>query len=242
VGEVKVERFNIQNGSGAYSGPASAGGVQVFYSKAIILNSVIKNNYTEGYGGGVNSFRSELSLINTTVTANTAQYDAGGVNSDEILVIRNSTIAYNTALGEMSYQGGLSSQSVIKELTNSIIANNQANRDLNCISAQIASRNIVADSTGCYLPQDDYLQVDPKLPMQLVGVGVPAYYPLINTSPAVDAGDPAFCPTEDQRGASQRGRANEPRPADASIPRTALRERARRGGTSLALDRIGRER
>jgi hypothetical protein len=139
-----------------------------------------------------------MTIINSTLSGNTAALGGGIVNSDT-LTITNSTLSGNTAA-----LGGSIVNSDTLTITNSIVANSPSGGD--CYSTgqfTDGGHNLSSDDSCSF----DWLpNTDPLLgPLQDNG-GPTWTHALLEGSPAIDAGDNAWCPATDQRGM--------PRPTD----------------------------
>ena len=106
-----------------------------------------------------------------------------------------STVNNNTKGGIWNERGTLI-------LQNSIVANNTSSGIAQDCSGAIKSsgHNLITILSGCNFTADagDQIGVNPMLTSYPLG-DLP-YYALLNGSPALDVGDPATCPSTDQRG------------------------------------------
>ena len=175
---------NNAQGVGVFVG--DGGGIFNNGNSATLSDVTVSGNVAEGNGGGIYENASTQSLLNTTVTDNTAtQFDAGGVR------------------GEFS-------------AANSIIAGNSSGSGDDDCNETMTSQgyNIVGEDTGCTVTLTTGDQVgtaaapiDPGLgPLNDNGGPTPTHA-LLETSPALDAGNPAppspggpSCAPADQRG------------------------------------------
>ena len=175
-------------GAGLYNAGSS--------STVTINNSTISNNtssysYYDNGGGGLYNAGS-MTLNNSTVNNNTAtSYDNGGGLYNAYggtLIINNSTISANRA----GYGGGIYRRYGTVTLKNTILAGNTAMSSQDCAGPiSSAGYNLIGNLTGCsFTPiTGDITNVSPNLG---VLVGSPGYYPLLASSPAIDAGNPAI--------------------------------------------------
>jgi hypothetical protein len=151
-------------------------------------------------GGGINNSGS-LTLTNSTLSGNSA-LNGGGIVNNGPLTVTNSTFSGNSAT---SRGGGINnSGSRVAALQNTIVALNSASVGGPDCSGSVTSQghNLVGDPTDCtltLLPSD--LTGDPGLDI-FTDDGTPGHghFPLLPTSPAIDAGDDAVCPATDQLG------------------------------------------
>lgn len=182
-----ISRTTI-SGNTAYAG----GGVYFYYSGATLENVTIANNQAQspagdGTGGGIYAYYSTLVMKETTVAGNTAESGGGGIHGDE---------------------------SSDLTLTNSIVANNTGDADIDFIASPTITYSLVetpgtTDMTGT----GNLSGQDPQL-APLAGnnstilAGAPGSQQTPQTflpacdSPVIDAGDPAFTPppATDERG------------------------------------------
>ena len=186
----------------------------------VLINSTVSGNVASAWsnhgGGGIFNNGGTLDIDNSTVSDNLAVggYSGGGVlNSGGTVTFNSGTISENEVIGGGS-GGGISSTGAIS-LQNTILSGNFADIGPDC-SGAIASGgfNLTGDTADCsFSPADgDLSNVDPKLGKLIGTPGEPKYHPLLASSPAIDAGNPAGCTdhldnvfTTDQRGAGRVG-------------------------------------
>ena len=186
----------------------STGGGLLARSSLTVDYSTISGNSAYFAGGaefGNNETTSRIS--NSTISGNTAEFRTAGLSSnDGLLLVSNSTIAFNDA--KRGFCGGGLITFGIGEylsLNNSILANNSdagVGDDL-CIQSfrgggVIGSTNIVI-SANVALPSDT-IQDDPRLAPLADNGGLTFTHALLAGSPAIDAGHDDFPATYDQRG------------------------------------------
>jgi hypothetical protein len=183
--EVRVVANHADTGGG---GVSTTGEPAAEFS-LIATRSLIAGNE----GDGLENWGS-VSLINTTVSGNSqAGIFTGGGGSTKLTHV---TVAENNQAG-LEAQPGSSI-----ELVNTIVANNVPAQ---CFVpyALSAAGSLVGDST-CIVAIGNLSGVDPKLgPLHFSSVGLTWIHPLKKGSPAIDAGWPAGCESEDQRGVSR---------------------------------------
>jgi len=166
-----------------------------------ITNSTLNGNVA-GSGGGIFSF-APLTITNSTLRGNVAGSGGGISQSVGLLTLTNSTVSGNT--NGISITMGILIPSGRATLRNTILAGNTGP---DCSSSGVGpvtsqGHNLIGDPTGCRIsvaPSD--LTGDPGLG-QFTPVFTPpgqGYIPLLPTSRAIDAGDPAACPATDQLG------------------------------------------
>jgi hypothetical protein len=185
-----------------------------------LVNSTVADHavFALGCGGGIwNS--GTLTLLASTVADNTARaprvVSGGGIFSSGALTLLNSTIAGNRA----GLAGGGMAVSGTATLHNTIVAGNTVDRpplpdaplgpDCSSFGTPIISlgHNLLGDPTGCTIDlQPSDRTGDPAL-AAFADDGIPGHghFPLLPTSPAIDAGDDAACPPTDQLGQPRVG-------------------------------------
>lgn len=163
-----------------------------------LLHTAVYSNTALANGGGLTLLGS-ATITNTTVSGNEAQANGGGFwLQGGSASLENVTIAENTA----DNGGGLYNSSATVSLHNTLVAGNTAVAAPDCGGTLTsAGYNLVQDATGCTLlgsASGDILGADPQLEALTLAGDATYVYPLSATSPAIDAGDPALCPSEDQ--------------------------------------------
>ncbi len=87
---------------------------------------------------------------------------------------------------------------------NSILANNKAGEAPDCYGEiNTSDHNIIGNTSGCTVTAGagNRLNTNPQLGSS--PIGALGYYPLLNSSPAIDSGNPLTCFSTDQRGMSR---------------------------------------
>lgn len=158
------------------------------WGQAILVNSLISDNHSAGQpgGGGIYNSQGRLTLNNTTIIGNSA-LSGGGIFNDP--------------------EGG----EVI--LQNSLVADNSAGQGLDCYGGvQSLGYNLIGNPNGCGFraTEGDLLNTPSQA---LLPIGDQRFAPLVRSSPAIDAGNPAGCSdglggllARDQRGVVRLGR------------------------------------
>jgi hypothetical protein len=188
-----------------------------------ITNSLINSNRSfysdiDTPAGGLYNIGYAV-LVNTTVSGNQAAGAAGGIWNSGGLRLLNCTVASNFVFGNIYNRptsgGGVwnwydPGDIAVFQCRNTIIAGNHSTLT-NCtfcpddISGYMESfghnlvRNTDAWLNAGYEPSD-LLGVDPKLGPLRDNGGPTWTHALLTGSPAIDAGDPAGAPSQDQRG------------------------------------------
>ena len=158
---------------------------------ADIRQSSFLNNNAQRWGGVLKAAAGAIQVSNTTFSNNWA--DQGGVAALEIgeVAMTHATMKDNHA----SFEGGtIVNWGGVVKLRNSVIES--LDRKDDCIGAldQIVG-TLSRDGTCGNFRSDDPLLGDLT--------GEPAWHPLGDGSPAIDAADPAYCPEADQRGTAR---------------------------------------
>jgi hypothetical protein len=188
----------------------------------LVTNSLISSNQAmysdiDAPAGGLYNIGYAV-LVNTTVSGNRAAGAAGGIWNSGGLRLLNCTVASNFVFGNIYNRptsgGGVwnwfDSDIGVFQCRNTIIAGNHSTLT-NCtfcaddISGYMGSfgHNLIQNANGWLnagSEPSDLVGVDPKLgPLQDNG-GPTWTHALLTGSPAIDAGDSAGAPSEDQRG------------------------------------------
>lgn len=175
---------------------ADSGGAIFNNDRLNIVNSNISNNSAKEIGGAIRN-NDKLNIINSIIRANSAAGNGGGLYVQYYSFTNSLT---NVTLTENSARKG---GGIYKEvdaslnLQNTIIANNAGGDCFGRLNKNIS--NLIADGS-CFA----VLSGDPMLG-ELVEPddGSPAYYPLLEGSPAIDAADDEYCPDTDMLGAAR---------------------------------------
>lgn len=171
----------------------SLGGAMVMHGGTVeIANSSFVKNNADHVGGMLHIEAGAVHITNTTINGNRAR--DGGVAA---LYGGELTVTHATMKDNVAVQSGASTianRGGAVKLRNSIIDGSVSNED--CIGAldEIVS-TLSRDGTCGIFRSDD----------ALLGnlTGEPAWHPLEDGSPAIDAADPAYCPEADQRGTAR---------------------------------------
>lgn len=211
---------NVIEGTAPKASTIKAGGGFYSYGNVLVSYSTISGNFADFGGGGhqsaglpdeSNGLVSTIS--NSTISGNEARLGAGGIiSSDDLLSVRNSTIAFNLsgpatdvipACGGILFRGGDGYLS----LRSSIVSNNVADG----IAADVCTTAYTAPIIGYDnlivaanrpLPVGT-IQSDPLLEPLAYNGGQTMTHGLPSTSPAIDAGNNSTWLSYDQRGRSR---------------------------------------
>ena len=198
-----------------------------------ITNSAINSNTAIGGGGIAGRSLIVFNITNTTISGNVASDVGGGITTNGTINMKSSTVANNSASTDAPGGGaGLNSFGAgTYNLLNTIVANNDKNGvDGNCgcsggsptcppgTIVSIGHNLDSADTCGFSLTSD-LTNTDPLLKALANNGGLTETHALPHTangdvedSPAIEAGDTANCPNNDQRGSI--------RPADGNLDDT----------------------
>ncbi|MGD8457423.1 MAG: M4 family metallopeptidase [Anaerolineales bacterium] len=215
-GTLTIDRCEISDNLVIYDG--EGGGIYNIGTVTIDASS-IHHNHVPHIGGGIYSTNSIVTITNTTISYNTTRYlSGGGIFADySTFTINNSTIAHNSAAivtGDGVAGGIAFGNGTTATLTNTIIAENDANSNPDCSGGGgliSGGYNLIGNNCNITPSTGDIFDTGARLIPGLIGF--PGYHLLYNDSPAIDAGNPAApgsggsaCEATDQRG--------EPRPVD----------------------------
>jgi Right handed beta helix region/FG-GAP repeat len=200
----------------------NGGGIFVVGGAVVrVVNSTISGNIATGDGGGIYGLEGSTStggatlmVVNSTISGNSAGGDGGGIAMEPqaSMVVRNSTVAFNTAAAYGIFGGGrgggiaVQSDSFVR-LESTIVANNVIgmrglDADIagpvqagNCLIEDIFGTSFTAGSFGNITGQDPMLA-------PLANHGGPTQtHALLAGSPAIDKGSNPEGLADDQRGA-----------------------------------------
>jgi hypothetical protein len=176
---------------------------------ARLLRSTVSGNTATGEGGGIrNRTGGVMTVTNSTVSGNVSAGDGGGIMTAGTLGLVNTTVTANTAGGGGQGGGGLAIVGSA-EIATSIVANNTdtSGAAADCSGSLTSLGNVlIRDLTGCSLTGGGTTTIsgiDPRLGPLADNGGPTKTHALLAGSPAIDAGDNALCPPEDQRGAAR---------------------------------------
>ena len=196
-----------------------------------LIGSTVAHNHAEASGGGIDSFSplvngtpvlSSVTLVNSTVSTNSATRAGGMAVSQSTARLVSSTVTGNTAtyIGGIMLWDGLAGDYPAPELdlVNSVVANsvdNYGNLDLAKYEPDV-NRGTVSASHSLVETLAEEIPVESGVSGNLVGVD-PALAPLadnggptmthalLDSSPAMDAGDNTVCAAEPVNSRDQRG-------------------------------------
>ncbi len=191
-----IRNSTISNNTASSDG----GGINLQQATGTISNSAMRNNGATTGGGILVTGSAELTVTNSTIYDNTAGPNGGGIVVAGTLTLTHVTLVGNSA----SNAGGLyvAGSSPNTSIYNSILANNSngdcRRRQDSIPKPQQNVGNLIGNPGDCGAGK---LSADPLLGRL---TGRPAYYPLLEGSPAIDAASSAHCTRKDQRGQARR--------------------------------------
>ncbi len=196
------ENKSCEAGSGVYNvGSLRMDGSTVSDNKHFCIPAV---------GGAGITNDGTLSVTNSTLSRNTSNAGGGLLAHAGIVELNNVTIADNVA---QQAGGGISHITGTLLIQNTIIARNAGGVAPDCAgSLSSLGNNLVGNSDGCtFVPESSDIVGTGAQPINaLLGPlgnfgGYNLTIGLIPGSPAIDAGNPATCPSVDQRGFARQG-------------------------------------
>ena len=200
LGTITLTNGTLTNNYSILGGGAIATGAT---SRNTISNSVIYSNSTSiTQTGGAILNTGTLTLTNVTLSDNFAN-NGGGLQNQGTATLTNVTIYENTAV---SNGGGLNASGGTLNVVNSLIAGNSAPTGPDCAGTIVSQGyNLIQTSTGCTVSGSTTGNIsgDPLLAALALNSGSTLNHALSASSPALDAGNNASCPSTDQRGVSR---------------------------------------
>src|SRR5688572_8957585 len=190
----------------------TGGGITNFLdnARATVVGSTFYGNSAVYSGGGIISESGAFEVINSTFSGNAAQEGGGAHNFEAVLTVKNSTFSGNKA----SNGGGIYNDTWggTINLFNSILANNVKLDNSGVVNDCYSGvggmgsniNNIIelnaSGNNACGVP---FINTDPNLGLLTNNGGFTQTMALLPDSPALDAGDNAYCPATDQRGVAR---------------------------------------
>jgi hypothetical protein len=203
-------------------------GGRVWLTNSAVLENVI---HGAGAGGGIQN-NAQMTVENSTLGANMAGTFGGGISNSGALVLQGVTLAANftDSLLATDFDGNIdfpsctraclgsggglwNSTSANVYIATSVTALNQGSQNLDCDGVLVSNgHNALGTSSGCTLSpspglhgEDPHDQITPNPGLAGLldnGEAGEAHYPLLATSPLIDAGGPVGkeCTRHDQIG------------------------------------------
>ena len=145
-----------------------------------------------------------MNIVNSTLSGNSATGGGSAIYSlaEGQLTISGSTIAFNRGPNALRMAG-----SAAVTIVNTIIASNYGEQCSTVGAASLTSNghNLASDATCNLTATGDIPDGDARLDDLADNGGSTLTHALIPGSNAIDAGDPALCPDQDQRGQFRNG-------------------------------------
>jgi hypothetical protein len=174
----------------------------------LVQNSTVAQNNATGTGGGL-SLNGPASIVNSTISSNTAGTNGGGIDIGAMgnVIIRNSTIAFNSATTGFNGGGGMriATGSTVT-LQSDLVAQNTGG-DINGAPVGSSSNNFIGSPVGLSGLQNGVngnqlgTQQDPRLgPLTFNAGGTTRTHALLQGSPAIGNGSNPAGLTTDQNG------------------------------------------
>jgi len=202
LGTLEINRSTIIGNEADTDG---GGGISNLEGEATLSNVTVSGNSTAGAGGGISN-NGELNLNNVTIAGNSATLGGGGLADGQVIL--KSVREIEPGEGDYFVSAGTSDGTArVAALgitgvtaTNTIVASNPTGGD--CLVEDLTSsgHNLDGDNTCTFDQTTDKPGVDPQLAALADNGGPTQTRAIPATSPATDAGDPATCLAEDQRG------------------------------------------
>ena len=186
-------RLSIENSSfDSNSAVRWAGAIDVVGASVTIQRSSFTNNSSQDYGGVLVTASGSIQISNSTFHSNHALFGATiHVYGDEATLTH---VTMTSNIASLGIGNAINRQGGIVRLRNSIVAGGGSGDD--CANGlDEAIGNLSVDGSCSMLPTN-FARLG-----QLTGS--PAWRPLLNGSPAIDAAEPALCLETDQRGISR---------------------------------------
>jgi hypothetical protein len=186
---------------------SGGGGLSNEGGTVTIIDSTLARNSAGGGGGGLQNNGGTVTVINATVVGNGAGTVGGSVATFGGTVrLINSTLADNSTRGG----GGVATFGGTVALQNIILAGNTASGGGPDCTGPVTSlgTNVIGDARDCaIILQASDLVGNPRLGA-FTDDGSPGggHVPLLPTSPAIETGHDAACPSTDQLGQPRVGR------------------------------------
>jgi hypothetical protein len=196
-GTVRISQSTIaRNGSGVGGG---GGIINTNGGTLILTNTAVIDNRAFGIGGLYN-VDGRVTITNSTFAGNADLAGVGALTNGGTLTLVNTTVADNEG-------GGLSSSGTTV-LVNTILARNTNFGGSDCDGAITShGNNLIGDLTGCTvtLQGTDRIGESGLGPFSNDETPGNGHFPLLSTSQAINAGNPAVCPKTDQLGEKRVG-------------------------------------
>lgn len=191
--------------SGNSTGGANApgGGIATGSGAITLINSTVSSNATganNSGGGGISTFNGNIRLTNSTVAFNLTSGTSspgggiysngtGGTSATNIIAINNSIVAKNTSSSSTSADISKSTGTSAVTVNSSLIGIGTGS---GLTAAPLGSPDVNGNLIGT-----NAVPIDPKLAALATNGGTTQTHALLNTSPAVDAGNNSLAVDQD---------------------------------------------
>ena len=177
------------NTAGSGAGVANFGSVT-------LSRVTFDSNLASGHGGGFDGLEGYATLTNVTFYNNQAGLGAGIFNAEDFstTALNNVTLFSDSVVGDGIYN--LAGGTVT--LKNTIVGDGSTFACVGTIKS--LGHNLGDRGCGLHPAKHDHIGVHPKVGAFGNWGGYTNTYPLLSTSPAIDAGTNKGCPSTDQRG------------------------------------------
>jgi hypothetical protein len=195
TGSLTLSETTLANNRAETGGGLAAGGTE------FVTNTTVADNEA-AVGAGIFQSDGTLTVVTTTFVRNHAAVEGGGLSA-RMVTLLNSTLTDNSA----GRGGGLAGSAV---LLNTLVARNTSMdlprlglRSPDCVGRVISlGANLLGDPTGCTIALRAADRTGNLGAGEFTSDGAAGrgHVPLLQDSPAIDAGNPAFCLPTDQLG------------------------------------------
>jgi|SRR5450432_1749991 hypothetical protein len=209
AGNLQATNSSISNNFATTTGIYGDGGGLFTYGSANIVGTTISGNRADvdaGWFAFSISNTDAITISNSTISGNLASVSFGGIRSSVALTLANSTVAFNQG-GTFAKGAGLYANGAALTLQSSIIADNivsstGAPSDLGGpVGTSITGTdNLITSGQSVVFPLGT-LDACPRLGPLADNGGPTLTHALPHDSPAINHGDSASFPVNDQRGA-----------------------------------------
>ena len=196
--------------------PGDGNGGGIWNEGTLILTNttIARNRAMSNRGGGIANSGGTVLITNSTLAQNLAEQAGGGLfNRGGTVILINTTVARNSGIAGEGREGvGLANASDASgtiALQNTIVALNTIQGEARDCTGPVTSlgNNLIGELMGCDItPQPSDPPGDPGLgPFTDNGRPGQGHVPLLEGSPAIDAGNDALCSRTDQLGQPREG-------------------------------------
>jgi hypothetical protein len=174
-------------------------GISNLGGTVLVRDSTLTDNFAKEDGGAIWN-QGMLELENVTLSGNRSKERAGAIANSGFASLTNVTMAENFAEAGAAIANDASAT---LQARNTLLWQNRADGQLaGCAAPNLVSLgyNLEDTDTCGFLPLIDLTGLDARLGGLAPNGGTNPTHALEADSPAIDSGDPEFCPDRDQRG------------------------------------------